>query len=223
MKRIVLPIVGALTVVVLAQSISNGMGIAINGKAVDGKVLLKDGQAYVPVSALKASGAVASVTGGKLSLVWPSGGSMQAAAVEGGVGEWLLNGIWRFRVDSVVPLEGERPGWKVKAELRNATKTNGLSLAGSGFESLDLVMADANKLSPANISDIRDPGINQSASINVDLVFYDDEGNGRKPEKLILRLTPDDFTRKYLKDAGASYSVPDPTFRINLVKKDGLN
>ncbi len=223
MKRVLVVSLAVVAAVVVAQSVANGMGLVINGKPVEGKLLVKDGQSYVPVSALKASGAVATVANGKLSLTWPSGGSMQAAAVEGGVGDWLINGIWRFKVESVTPLEGDRPGWKLKTELRNATKTNGLALAGTGFESLDLVMADSNKLIPANISDIRDPGINQSASISVDLIFYDDDGNGRKPEKLILRLTPDDFTRNYLKGIGAGYTVPDPTFRINLVKKEGGN
>ena len=58
--------------------------------------------------------------------------------------------------------------------------------------SLSLAMADGNVItSPYNITDIVRP-IGQGASINVTLLYNDDEGNGRAPSKLILRIVPDD-------------------------------
>lgn len=202
----------------LAQS--GGLSILVNGKSVPGKSLVSKGQTYVPISALKAAGATVSTAGGKLSITFATpaaGGANQVAAVEGGINDWLFNGIWRFRVTSVAPLEGDRPGWKVGVELRNGTKLDNFALSGSGFDSLSLIMADGNAIKPYNGGEIVDPGLGQGAMAVVNLIFYDDEGNGRKPEKLILRIAPDDFTRNYLKGQGAVYSVPDPSFRVKLV------
>ena len=60
------------------------------------------------------------------------------------------------------------------------------------------------------------PAVAQGATIKVSLVYYDDEGNGRKPSKLVLRIAPDAETKSFLKRNGAAYSVPDPSFRVNL-------
>ncbi len=197
------------------------LALIINGKAVPGKTVVVKGQTYVPVSALKAAGASVALSSGKLTITFPTsvagaGGANQVAALEGGLNDWLFNGIWRFRATSVAPLEGERPGWKVGVELRNGTKLDNLALSGSGFESLTLVMADGNALKPYNIVDITDRPMGQGAQAVLEMTFYDDEGNGRKPEKLLLRIAPDTFTRDYLKRLGAAYSVPDPSFRVKL-------
>ena len=205
-----------LTALALAQGVTAGMSLKVNGKDVAGKTIVQGGQAYVPVSALKAAGAVTSVNGKVLSVTFPTGGANQAGAVEGKVGEWLINGVWRFKVHSFEPLEGDRAGWTVSVELRNATKTDGLALAGTGFESLDLVLKDANKLSPYNISDIRDAPVNQAAGINLNIVFFDDQGGARQPDKLILRIKPDSATVGYLKSVGVAYTVKDPSFRVQL-------
>jgi hypothetical protein len=204
--------------ILLAQG--PNLALVINGKAVAGKTAVLKGQTYVPVTALKAAGAKVSAQGGKLTIAFPAavapGGANQVAAYEGGVNEWLFNGMWRFRVSGIAPLEGERPGWKVAVELRNGTKLDNFALAGSGFDSLTLVMADGIALRPYNITAIADRPIGQGASVAIDLIFYDDEGAGRKPDKLILRIAPDDLTRKFLKDQGAAYAGPDPSFRVRL-------
>lgn len=203
-----------LAALVLAQSGAN-LSLVINGKPVSGKTLVSKGQTYVPLSALKAAGATTSIKGGVLSISFgPAGGANQVGALEGGLNDWLFNGIWRFRVTSVEPI-ADRPGWKVRAELRNGTKLDNVALGGTGFESLKLVMADGNPVGVYNITDIDKP-IGQGSSAVVDLIFYDDEGNGRKPDKLILRIQPDKPTVDFLKRQGASYTAADPSFRVKL-------
>lgn len=210
---------GALAVYAIGQAITGGMKLNINGKAVAGETLVSKGQVYVPLSALKAAGVTTNAKGGTLFLgLSPAGGANQVQALEGKVGGWLFNGIWRFRVDEVVPTDDGRPGWKVKVELRNGSKLDNVALDGTGFESLTLVMADSNIIRVGNITDIVRP-IGQGMSINADLIFYDDEGNGRLPDKLIMKINPDAATKDFLKRMGVSYLVADPSFRISL-KKD---
>lgn len=194
-----------------------GMDIVWNGKSVPGKVLVSNGATYVPTSAIKAAGGTVSVQNGKLVVSFAApGGANQISALEGGIGDWLFNGIWRFRVASLKPLEGDRPGWSVGVELRNGTKLDNVALAGSGVDSIKLVFADGNALEPYNVTELRDRGLGQGASAVVDLVFYDDEGRGRKPDKLIIRIAPDSTTVAFLKNQGATYSVSDPSFRVRL-------
>lgn len=219
-RKIFILSIAGVSVFAVAMAQSNaGLALKVNGKSVAGKTIVSGGETYVPLSALKASGATTSIANKTLSLNWSTGGSGQAVAVEGGLGEWLFNGVWRFRVTSV-KANNDRPGWILEAEIRNGTRQNGLSLAGTGFDSIDLVMKDGNTLGVLNITELRDPPIDQAAGIKLGLIYYDDEGNGRKPDKLILRIKPDEFTKKFMKDAGVSYSSADPSFRINLGFKD---
>ena len=51
------------------------------------------------------------------------GGAKQRQAVEGCLNQWLFDGIWRFRVTKVAPInpDGMRPGYGVAVEVRNGT------------------------------------------------------------------------------------------------------
>jgi len=218
-SKLVIFVSGAALAAIATAALMAPMSLVINGKAVEGKTATVDGATYVPLSALKAAGATADVKGNVLSINLVAGGATQLKGLEGGLNDWLFNGIWRFRATSVTPTDDGRPGWKIHVELRNGTKLDNFALGGSGFDSLSLIMADGNALSVQNIVDISVPGIGQGASISVDLIFYDDEGNGRKPDRLIMRIQPDDATKSFLKNQGASYAVADPSFRINLKPK----
>lgn len=189
--------------------------LSINGKSVPGKTTTVNGETYVPLSALKAAGATATVQDGVLSINLVPGGANQVGAQEDRIGDWLFDGVWRFRVLSVTPTD-DRPGWKIAVELRNGTKFDQLAMDGSGFDSLSLVMADGNALKAYNQVDLVSLGVGQGAMINKDLIFYDDDGAGRKPDRLILRIEPDAATSSYLKANGAIYSTKDPSFRIKL-------
>ncbi len=211
---------GAAIAAVATAMLVAPMSLVINGKAVEGKTATIDGATYVPLSALKAAGATADVKNNVLSINLVPGGANQLKGLEGGINDWLFNGIWRFRITSVAPTDDGRPGWKLHAELRNGTKLDNIALGGTGFDSLSLIMADGNSLSVQNITDIRDPGVGQGASISTDLIFYDDDGNGRKPDRLILRIQPDDATKNFLKNQGVSYAVSDPSFRVTVKPKE---
>ena len=203
--------------VAVATLVTAPMTLVINGKSVPGKTATIDGATYVPLSALKAAGATADSKATVLRINFPpAGGINQVGAQEGGINDWLFDGIWRFRVTGVAPNDDGRPGWKINVELRNGTTIDNLALDGSGFDSLSLVMADGNSLSPYNIVDIKAKGVGQGGLINVAMIFYDDDGAGRKPEKLILRIQPDNDTKGFLKRQGASYTTADPSFRVNL-------
>jgi len=209
---------GALSIAALAWAQSGAnLSVVIDGKSVPGKTTVVKGQTYVPLSALRAAGAKATISGGKLTLSFaPAGGANQVTALEGGIDKWLFNGIWRFRVTGVVPNDDGRPGWKVAVEMRNGTKLDNVALGGTGFDSVSLIMEDGNALRPYNITDFVDKGLGQGATNVMDLIFYDDEGAGRKPDRLIVRIVPDDFTKNFLKNQGAAYTVGDPSFRVRL-------
>ena len=214
-KKLIFGAALALPVAAFVWAQAGNLSIIVNGKSVSGKTLASKGQTYVPVSALRAAGATTTIKNGALVITFgPAGGANQLTALEGGLNEWLFNGIWRFRVTSVTPT-ADRPGWKLAAELRNGTKLDSVALGGTGFESITLVMADGNPVGIYNITDLDKP-VGQGGSVIVDLIFYDDDGNGRKPEKLLLKINPDKPTIDFLKRQGASYSVADPSFRIKL-------
>lgn len=194
--------------------------LVINGKAVAGEPLVIKGQTYIPLQSLKAAGATAVISDGTLSLtLGPAGGAGQVVALEGGLNEWLFNGVWRMRVTAVRPNDDGRPGWLIDVELRNGTKADSLALDGTGFASVQLVMDDSNILQqPYNITDFVRP-VGQGSTIKTSLRYYDDDGGDRKPVKLIVRITPDEGTTNFMKRMKLGYTVPDPSFRFDLQPK----
>jgi hypothetical protein len=219
-KPVVLALIGlSLAATVFATQAAKR--ITINGKAVVGEPIVANGETYVPLKALKAAGVASTITNDTLILTLPvPGGSSQVVALEGGVNDWLFNGIWRFRVTGVRANDDGRPGWLIDVELKNGTTADSLALDGTGFESVQLVMDDENIIKqPYNITDFVRP-VGQASTIKESLRYYDDEGGDRKPVKLIVRITPDEATKSYLKSVKLGYSVPDPSFRINLKKPE---
>jgi hypothetical protein len=216
MKRCWLLLGGiCLIAIALAQS---GYRLMINGKAAEGSAITVKGETYVPLKALQAAGVKASIEQGTLRLTFAAeGGANQNGALEGGINDWLFNGVWRFRVLSVSPIREGGSGWAVKVELRNGTKTDQLSLAGTGFDSLKLVLTDGALIDVGNVADIRDKGYPQGAGEIVTLVFNVDEVGSGKPDRLLLILKPDADLRKYMRESlKATYSVNDPSFRVKL-------
>jgi hypothetical protein len=208
--------------ITVAAGIQAGAKLIINGKSVPGESISIKGQTYIPVSSIKAAGGIIEAKDGAISISFPaSGGANQVAALEGRIGDWLFNGIWRLRILGVVANDDGRAGWKVHVELRNGTKLDQISLGGTGFSSMSLVMADGIAITPYNITDLDRP-LAQGASADVQMVFYDDDGNGRRPEKLLVRIEPDGATKSFLKSQGVSYTSANPSFRINL-KSDAKN
>ena len=116
----------------------------------------------------------------------------------------------------MTPNDDGRPGWKVQIELRNGSKADDLSLSGTGFDSFRLVMADGNALTAYNEVDLTAKGLGQGGSAVLSMLFYDDDGAGRKPDRLIMHIAPDNDTKNYMKRLSVGYTTPDPSFRVNL-------
>ncbi|MFM9874133.1 MAG: hypothetical protein ACKVQS_11795 [Fimbriimonadaceae bacterium] len=217
MKKPIIAVISMALLATVALALQATTKLVINGKAVAGAPKTIDKVTYIPVTALKAAGATINTANGTMTINFPqNGGANQLTALEGGMNEWLFNGIWRLRVDSVKSMEGDRPGWLIGVELKNGTTAQNIALDGTGFQSVELVMDDQNILKqPYNVTDFNRP-VGQGSSVRTELMYFDDEGNGRKPIKLIVRITPDQFTKDFLKSQKLGYTVPDPSFRINL-------
>jgi len=209
--------------VATAVAIQAGLKLTINGKLVPGEPITVKGQTYIPVSAIKAAGGTIESKEGIMSISFQvAGGANQVAALEGKVGDWLFNGIWRLRVIGVSNFDNGRPGWEVEVELRNGTKLDQIALGGTGYSSMSLVMADGTAITPYNITDLDRP-LAQGGSVNVKMIFYDDKALlSNPPTKLLVRIEPDAATKGFLKSQGASYTAANPSFRINL-KNDAKN
>ena len=208
---------GGLALSAIVVGAQSAYRIVINGKSVEGSAIVVKGQTYVPLKALQSAGVKASVSGDTLSLTLsPMGGANQNNGVEGGLNEWLFNGVWRFRVTSAAK-SADGSSFVVGVELRNGTQTDQLALSGTGFDSLKLVLSDGTMLDPYNITDLRDKGLPQGGAVTVALQFPMDSIGDKKPDRLLLILKPDDDLKKYMRDnLKASYSVPDPSFRVKL-------
>ncbi len=184
--------------------------IKINGKAVPGEYVMVEGKQYVPVSALKAAGATFKTADGTLTIDFPVAGSMQQGGLEGEIGDWLNNGVWRFRV---VGISKTSEGWKVDVEIRNATKVNGYAPGGTGWQGITVVLADGTVVGArSDAPELRDNPVNQSATDQQSLLFETDSAS--EPDRLILRFDP-----KGIEGTPLKFTTADPTFRVHLKKK----
>ena len=183
--------------------------IKVNGKSVPGAVLVVEGKSYVPVSALKAAGATVSVTGGVMSIDFASGGANQQGGAEGKLGEWLFNGVWRFRVNSVTK-QTDPPGWKADVEIRNGTTSNGYAPGGTGWQGITLVLADGTSINArSDAPELRDTGLNQGAGNQQAIVFESDSTS--EPDRIILRFDP-----KGVEGTPLKFNTTEPSFRVHL-------
>lgn len=203
-----------LTSVVWAQQSSR---IKIDGKVVPGQSISVKGKTYIPLDALRAGGLGVRLSGGVVELstaggaATATGGANQQEGVEGKIGEWLFNGVWRFRVLSVEKASADvGEGWVAKVEIRNGSKFNGYSPAGTGGEGISLVTEDGASFAAAsNAVDLMDKGLAQGAS-NIQSVYFA-TGSASLPTRLILR-----FNTQGVANTPLRFTVPNPTFRIDV-------
>ncbi|MCW3052756.1 MAG: hypothetical protein JWN14_1926, partial [Chthonomonadales bacterium] len=148
--------------------------LKINGKASAVPPITVQGKTYIPLEALKAAGVGVQVTGSTIELQLPTktaeGGTNQQVAVEGKGGEWLFNGIWRFRVLTVEAADPDKvgKGWSVKVEIRNGSKFNDYSPGGTGWEGITVVTEDGNSVAAASDAvDLSSKGLAQGAGNTV--------------------------------------------------------
>ncbi|MFC4637331.1 hypothetical protein [Deinococcus hohokamensis] len=203
----------------LAQTQSSWT-VVINGRAAPSRAIVVGGKTYVPLDALRAAGVSAATSGGTLNLTLPGsaqapGGTNQAAAVEGCVGEQLFNGVLRLRVQKVEDLGRQ---WGVTLEVRNGTSKRVSTTGATGLdiysEELSLTLTDGNTLTQSSAGDAWSLAIRQALPPGGGFVVrkdFEKRGEGR-PLKLVLLLDP----RAKGRDTALRYTVADPSFRVRL-------
>lgn len=195
--------------------------LRINGTPASDAPITVKGKTYVSVDSLRSAGISVRSANGIMDLTLP-GGAQQAAdggagqqnGVEGKTGDWLFNGIWRFRVLSVSPADAATvgAGWQAKVEIRNGTKFSGYSPGGTGWQGITIVTEDGTSVAAASDApELRDKGLAQGASNAVTLFFPTDSAS--KPTRIILRLDPKGLEGV---PAGLRYTTKDPSFRVSV-------
>ncbi|MFN2528637.1 MAG: hypothetical protein ABR584_07960 [Candidatus Baltobacteraceae bacterium] len=147
-----------------------------------------------------------------------AGGAYQKAAVQGCMNQWLFNGVWRLRVTGVDPItDGSWSGYGVNVQLRNGTHGTvelGNTGVGGRGQNVQLLTSDGNAMTLNDLAyqqlGYRD--VVQGGSLNGQFKYHFPAGadTNVKPQKFILQIDPHDSTK-------AHYSMPDPSFRVNLV------
>ncbi|WP_293910108.1 hypothetical protein [Deinococcus sp.] len=222
----------------LAQT---NLKLSVNGESSSVSAIVVGGQTYVPLGALTAAGASATTTSSSLSLTLRTlpggkvaaapvisgrGGANQLAALEGCVGETLFNGVWRFKVSSLsaATVEG-KPGYLVTLEMRNGTPrpqyvyATGLSTTSGAYT---LAAADGNTgiwRTNYTLNDFADRTMPQAGLFTYTFKFWPDDDStpeqaAQAPAKFIMRINT-----QYVSKTDQPYSVPDPSFRVNLTCK----
>ncbi|MCS7190282.1 MAG: hypothetical protein NZ843_01625 [Fimbriimonadales bacterium] len=117
------------------------MQVEINGRTTN-DYLVQGGKVYVSVNALREAGAVVTTGANRINIQFePLRGRLQGDMVEGRIGEWLSNGVWRVRVVKVEPLEKpgyfKGKGFELTIEIRNlSAQTRSFS---EGFDKMILI------------------------------------------------------------------------------------
>jgi hypothetical protein len=217
--------------------------LILNGKVSTEKVVTVGGKVYVPLSALpflgiqvSTGGGVVSLTGSKAAVASaPSsgaGGANQKASVTGCLNEWLFNGVWRMRATKVEPVidppgsYNYGDGWAITIEARNGVnQTITLDDVGVVYNgAVTLAFADGDSWGKSVRDGWQDKTytkLPQGAGFLYTFKLYPDaktdkaEVLARPPQKLLIEnLKKIDDRYK-----GLAFSVPDPSFRVDLTCK----
>jgi hypothetical protein len=166
------------------------------------------------VTALLLIGLSASAaTTGLAATPQPAGGANQRPSVEGCLGEWLFDGVWRVRATDVTP-----DGSTVTLEVRNGT-TQTLAPPDTGFakingQGIDLAFSDGSVQNldisaTAYREELGYKKLPPGAGAIAKLRFAPAQSANAKPVKLLIAVDP-----QY--NSYVHYSVKDPSFRINV-------
>ena len=217
--RTAAPTIGAVMILATAAWALDTLKLKINGKPSASAPIVVQGKTYIPLEALKSAGVGVQINGGTIELQLPGkatadGGVGQQTALEGKGGEWLFNGIWRFRVLAVEAADPDKigKGWSVKVEIRNGSKFNGYSPSGTGWDGITLVTEDGNSTPAASDAvDLRELGLAQGAGNAVTLFFPTESASS--PDRVILRFNPEGLKSA---PAGLRFTTANPSFRVDV-------
>jgi hypothetical protein len=173
--------------VALAQGVKQ-LSVTLAGKALKLDSVVVGGKTYVSLEQLKkALPNPAPATGA-------AGGANQVAAASGCIGEYLFNGVWRLKVQSLM-YSLEEKAWYLTIELRNGT--NKISApyntgsSGSG-DDISLLTEDGNSLSLANGTRIQDDILLKSiapGAAGVTKIWFNAESATPKATKLLWAMS----------------------------------
>ncbi|OLV17648.1 hypothetical protein BOO71_0008464 [Deinococcus marmoris] len=156
------------------------------------------------------------------------GGANAKASVSGCINEWLFNGIWRMRVTKVQPFvdRSNSAGWGVTVEIKNGTnQTLKLDDAGVIYDgAITLSFPDGNSWAKMDgrsaWQDKTYAAMPQGSGTVYEFQLFPESGMDKAavaayaPQKFLLDVAKqkDDYVK-------ASFSVPDPSFRVDLTCK----
>lgn len=153
------------------------------------------------------------------------GGANQKASVSGCVNEWLFNGIWRMRVTKVQPFRDDSygDGYGVTVEIKNGT-TQTLTMSNAGIpydNAVNLTFADGNSWAKMTLGrgawqDKTYAKLPQGTGTVYEFRIFPEEKGAAPgaPTKFLFEVET-----KLDSDVKARFSVPDPSFRVDLTCK----
>ncbi|HVL40241.1 MAG TPA: hypothetical protein VM328_12700 [Fimbriimonadaceae bacterium] len=176
MRRLTIAVASSLILLATAWAWQAVPSLFVNGKKSQKPPIVQGDETYVPLSALRSAGADVTVTDKNVSIQFiPPKGQGQLDAVEGVIGEFVANEVWRVKVHSVEqapnPFFARGKGYKVTLEFRNITN-RAESIHGSG--AVVVVVDDAGKtLNFADRSFDRYNSVPPGGGIKSDVLFGD--------------------------------------------------
>ena len=193
--------------VAVAQGVKQ-LSVSLAGKSLKLDSVVVGGKTYVSLEQLrKALPNPAPSTGA-------AGGANQVAAASGCIGEYLFNGVWRFKVQSLM-YSLEEKAWYLTIELRNGTNKIAAPFntgsSGSG-DDISLVTEDGNSLSLANGSRIQDDILLKSiapGSAGVTKIWFNADAATPKATKLLWAMSA-------INNSDKAPLSKQPAFRVDL-------
>lgn len=199
-----------------AWALPGALTVTVNGKPCAVAPIEKDGEVFVPVSALKAAGAEVAVNGEKMTVRFiPVPGAVQIDAVEGGLDEWMTDGLYRIKVSNP---RTEDNIFKLDIEIRNATKVPLSPAVHTGARVPELFDAAEGILTTLPRSDrawseIATPNLPPAAAGTRTLEWS--VKKGQQPTKLLIRFEMNPTRETVLKKLGVAFAGP-ANFRIKV-------
>lgn len=211
--------------------------IFVGGRSSGKRAVMLNGELYVPLSLVKQAGLSGTTltlgTLGQSSGGAPKtgagqtvpGGADQHAALAGCMNETLFNGLWRFKVLKVEEIHKDdgplAPGWGVTVEIRNGW-TGTLSPIDSGINT-DIFVTEPGgnsiQVDGYNVQPFAGKNLPQGGAFTYQLAFFYPYGTTadqvQQLQKFLLEADPKKID-SIPANAGARYSTPTPSFRVDL-------
>ena len=197
--------------VAVAQGVKQ-LSVSLAGKSLKLDSVVVGGKTYVSLEQLKKALPNPAPSSG--TTTGAAGGANQVAAASGCIGEYLFNGVWRFKVQNLM-YSVEEKAWYLTIELRNGTNkiaapfTTGSS--GSG-EDISLVTEDGNALSLANGTRIQDDILLKSiapGSAGITKIWFNSDSATPKATKLLWAMSA-------VNNSDKAPLGKQPAFRVDL-------